>query len=94
MKYSADNLKNLKDVKWREPVVISLEGGIPRKVQSVYDAYDFLLHEWAMPIGSMYESAIKSCKLALQGSGCAEIARRAFIEVSEAHQRLLSPKYE
>lgn len=78
----------MKDVKWSEPVIIALQNGIPRKFQSVYDAYDFLLHEWAVPLGKLYHDAVDHCKATLYSGGCGERAREAFVSVSKAENCL------
>jgi hypothetical protein len=82
----------MKDVKWSEPVLIALENGMPRKFQCVYDAYDFLLHEWALPLGQKYQEAVTHCHDAVFGNGCREMARAAFVSLSSVQNRLIEPE--
>jgi hypothetical protein len=79
----------IKDVKWQEPVIITLQNGMHRRFQSVYDAYDFLMHEWALPIGHIYQDALRACIAVLNDNGCGEAARRAFVAVSRSQNCLL-----
>ncbi|WP_320202001.1 DUF982 domain-containing protein [Agrobacterium sp. rho-13.3] len=76
----------LNDVKWEAPVVISLENGAPRIFNGVYEAFDFLQHEWPSRHGKVYEQALRLCRASLLGSVAGEIARTAFVEASrDAH---------
>jgi hypothetical protein len=76
----------LNDVKWEAPVIISLENGAPRTFNGVYEAFDFLQHEWPSRSGKVYEQALRLCRASLLGSVAGEIARIAFIEASrDAH---------
>jgi hypothetical protein len=79
----------IKDVKWQEPVMITLQNGMHRKFQSVYDAYDFLMHEWALPIGHNYQDAVRACIAVLDENGCREAARQAFVDVSRSQNCLI-----
>lgn len=72
--------------------MISLQTGLPRKFQCVYDAYDFLLHEWTVPLGNKYHEAVNSCREALFGNGCRELARAAFVDVSRIQNCLIDPQ--
>lgn len=79
----------LNDVKWDAPVVISLENGAPRIFNGVYEAFDFLQHEWPSRHGKAYEQATRLCRASLMGSVSGEIARTAFIEASRDANCLL-----
>ena len=74
--------------------MISLQNGMPRKFQCVYDAYDFLLHEWATPLGQKYQEAVRQCRDAVFSNGCCETAREAFVSVSRMQNCLIDPQME
>lgn len=69
--------------------MISLQNGMPRQFLSVYDAYDFLLHEWALPLGKLYNDAVLRCREVLHDNGCHEAARDAFVAVSRLQNCLI-----
>ncbi len=79
----------LNDVRWDAPVVISLENGAPRIFNGVYEAFDFLQHEWPSRYGKAYEQALRLCRASLLGSVSGEIARTAFIQASRDANCLL-----
>ncbi len=79
----------LNEVKWDAPVVISLENGAPRTFNGVYEAFDFLQHEWPSRHGKAYEQALRLCRASLLGSVSGEIARTAFVEASRDANRLV-----
>jgi hypothetical protein len=70
----------LNNVKWGSPVTIALQNGAPRVFSGVYEAFDFLQHEWPVRDGKAYEQALRLCRACLFGSVSSEIAKAAFIE--------------
>lgn len=58
----------LKDVKWEKPVTISLENGAPRIFNGVYEAFDFLQHEWPQRGDKAHEQALRLCRASLMGT--------------------------
>ncbi|HCV73194.1 MAG TPA: DUF982 domain-containing protein, partial [Agrobacterium sp.] len=79
----------LKDVKWEKPVTISLENGAPRIFNGVYEAFDFLQHEWPQRGDKAHEQALRLCRASLMGDVAGEIARAAFVTASRQAQCLL-----
>ena len=57
----------LNDVKWEKPVTISLENGAPRIFNGVYEAFDFLQHEWPERGDKVHEQALRLCRASLMG---------------------------
>lgn len=57
----------LNDVKWEKPVTISLENGAPRIFTGVYEAFDFLQHEWPERGDKAHEQALRLCRASLMG---------------------------
>ena len=72
----------LNDVKWEKPVTISLENGAPRIFTGVYEAFDFLQHEWPERGDKAHEQALRLCRASLMGDVAGEIARTAFVAAS------------
>ncbi|MDH7805988.1 DUF982 domain-containing protein [Agrobacterium tumefaciens] len=79
----------LKDVKWEKPVTISLENGAPRIFNGVYEAFDFLQHEWPQRGDKAHEQALRLCRASLMGDVAGEIARAAFVTASRQAQCLV-----
>ncbi|MDS7596760.1 DUF982 domain-containing protein [Agrobacterium tumefaciens] len=82
----------LNDVKWEKPVTISLQNGSPRIFNGVYEAFDFLQHEWTERNGQAYEQAIRLCRASLLGSVDGEIARTAFVAASRQAECLMEDR--
>lgn len=72
----------LNDVKWEKPVTISLQNGAPRIFNGVYEAFDFLQHEWPARGDKAHEQALRLCRASLMGDVAGEIARTAFVAAS------------
>ncbi|MBO9656592.1 DUF982 domain-containing protein [Agrobacterium sp. SOY23] len=84
----------LNDVKWEKSVTISLENGAPRIFNGVYEAFDFLQHEWPERGGKAHEQALRLCRASLMGDVAGEIARTAFVAASRQAQCLMEDKAE
>lgn len=70
---------NSQDVLFRAPVRVRLQCGIERTFLSVYDALDYLEHEWPLRHGERYKRAVDKCRAALMWVVPTEVAREAFI---------------
>lgn len=70
---------NSQDVLFRAPVRVRLQCGIERTFLSVFDALDFLEHEWPLRRGERYKRAVDKCRAALEWAVASEVAREAFI---------------
>lgn len=69
----------LPEIPWVVPLSVRLQSGSNRIFASVYDALDFLEHEWPLRHGQGYERAVTTCRAALNRSVPAAVARDAFI---------------
>lgn len=69
----------IRDVPWTHPLKVTLRSGLERTFGSVYEALDFLEHEWPLKRGARYERAVFSCRRALNRMTPAAVAREAFI---------------
>ncbi|WP_429809435.1 DUF982 domain-containing protein [Ensifer sp. B1-9] len=69
----------LPEIPWAVPLSVRLQSGSNRIFASVYDALDFLEHEWPIRHGQGYERAVITCRCALNRSVPATVARDAFI---------------
>ncbi|HEV7305095.1 DUF982 domain-containing protein [Ensifer sp.] len=69
----------LPELPWTVPLSVRLQSGADRIFASVYDALDFLEHEWPIRHGQGYERAIETCRAALNYSLPPAVAREAFI---------------
>ncbi|MBD9639027.1 DUF982 domain-containing protein [Ensifer sp. ENS07] len=69
----------LPEIPWTVPLSVRLQSGTNRIFASVYDALDFLEHEWPIRHGQDYERAIMTCLGALNQSVPPAVAREAFI---------------
>ncbi|WP_312357795.1 DUF982 domain-containing protein [Agrobacterium sp.] len=67
------------DVVFRAPVRIRMQCGLERAFLSVYDALDYLEHEWPLRHGERYKRAVEKCRAALTWVVPTEVAREAFI---------------
>ena len=69
----------LPEILWAVPLSVRLQSGTNRIFASVYDALDFLEHEWPIRHGQAYERAVAACRAALNSSVPSAVAREAFI---------------
>ncbi|MEI2302446.1 DUF982 domain-containing protein [Ensifer sp. MJa1] len=69
----------LPEVLWAVPLSVRLQSGTNRIFASVYDALDFLEHEWPVRHGQGYERSVIMCRGALNHSVPSAVAREAFI---------------
>lgn len=69
----------IRDVPWTHPLKVTLRSGLERTFSSVYEALDFLEHEWPLKQGERYDRAVSSCRRALNRMTPAAVAREAFI---------------
>ncbi|WP_173515475.1 DUF982 domain-containing protein [Ensifer sesbaniae] len=69
----------LPEIPWAVPLSVRLQSGSNRIFASVYDALDFLEHEWPIRHGQGYKRAVMTCRGALNHSVPAAAAREAFI---------------
>ncbi|MEI3856014.1 MULTISPECIES: DUF982 domain-containing protein [unclassified Ensifer] len=69
----------LPEIPWTVPLSVRLQSGANRIFASVYDALDFLEHEWPLRHGQGYERAVTTCRGALSHSVPSAVAREAFI---------------
>lgn len=67
------------DVLFRAPVRVRLQCGLERTFLSVYDALDYLEHEWPLRRGERYKKAVDKCRAALSWFAPIEVAREAFV---------------
>lgn len=58
----------LPEIPWIVPLSVRLQSGSNRIFASVYDALDFLEHEWPIRHGQGYERAVITCRGALNRS--------------------------
>lgn len=70
---------NIPDMPFRAPVNIRLQNGLQHSFHSVYDALDFLEHEWPLRRGERYRRAVAQCRGAVNKLAPVEVAREAFI---------------
>lgn len=73
------DIMRLPEVLWAAPLSVRLQSGTNRLFASVYDALDFLEHEWPIRHGQGYERAVTTCRGALNRSVPSAVAREAFI---------------
>ncbi|SDA99390.1 DUF982 domain-containing protein [Sinorhizobium sp. NFACC03] len=69
----------LPEIPWAVPLSVRLQSGTNRIFASVYDALDFLEHEWRIRHGQGYERAIMTCRGALNHTVPSAVASEAFI---------------
>jgi hypothetical protein len=69
----------VRDIPWTQPLNVTLQSGLHRRFASIYEALDFLEHEWPLKREPRYESAIASCRRALDNGTPAAVARETFI---------------
>ncbi len=70
---------NSQDVLFRAPVRVRMQCGLERIFLSVYDALDYLEHEWPLRRGDRYKRAVNRCRAALAWAASPDVAREAFI---------------
>ncbi|KAB0462399.1 MULTISPECIES: DUF982 domain-containing protein [Agrobacterium tumefaciens complex] len=70
---------NSQDVLFRAPVRVRMQCGLERIFLSVYDALDYLEHEWPLRRGDRYKRAVHRCRAALAWAASPDVAREAFI---------------
>ncbi|MQW87115.1 DUF982 domain-containing protein [Sinorhizobium saheli] len=69
----------LNEIPWAIPLTVRLSNGLMRTFTSVYEALDFLGHEWPQRKGERYERAVRTCRRALKRMTPAAVAREAFV---------------
>lgn len=69
----------LNEIPWTIPLTVRLSNGLTRTFASVYEAVDFLEHEWPLRKGERYERALRTCRRAFNRMTPAAVAREAFI---------------
>ncbi len=69
----------IRDVPWTLPLQVTLRSGLQRTFSSVYEALDFLEHEWPLKRGERCQRAAASCTRALNRMTPAAVAREDFV---------------
>lgn len=69
----------IRDVPWTLPLKVTLPNGLERTFSSVYEALDFLEHEWPFKRGERHDRAVACCQRALNRMTPGAVAREAFI---------------
>ncbi|MDQ0323502.1 DNA-directed RNA polymerase subunit K/omega [Pararhizobium capsulatum DSM 1112] len=69
----------MRDIEWNLPLRVTLPSGLVRTFSGVYEALDFLEHEWPLKHGERYERAVTACRRALCLSASSAVAREAFV---------------
>ncbi|QRM57840.1 DUF982 domain-containing protein [Sinorhizobium sp. BG8] len=67
------------DILWSSPLTICLQSGLKHTFASVYEALDFLEHEWPVRQGKGYERAVRACRGALLKTTPVAVARETFV---------------
>ena len=62
----------IRDVPWTHPLKVTLRSGLERTFGSVYEALDFLEHEWPLKRGAR---ALKRCHGSLSSDGFFPLVR-------------------
>lgn len=70
---------HIPELPFRVPVTVRLSDSLEHTFHSVFNALDFLEHEWPLRKGSQYLQAVQQCRAALANMVSPEIAREAFI---------------
>lgn len=73
---------------FKEPVRILMGLGIPRDIETVFQAYTFLSERRSDPLDTDHILARKTCLAAINRSVDAETARAAFLRYAERHDML------
>ncbi len=66
------------DILWLNPVSVRLPSGLERSFASISDALDFLEYEWPIRRGAYHDSAVVTCRNALQKMSPPAVAREHF----------------
>lgn len=69
----------IRDIPWTLPLRVTLSSGLDRTFSSVYEALDFLEHEWPLKRGERYDRAVACCQRALNRMTPPAVAREAFV---------------
>lgn len=69
----------LPEMPWSVPLQVTFQNGTNRTFTSVFEALDFLEHEWPRRRGQRYERAVETCRRALNRMTPVAIAREAFV---------------
>lgn len=69
----------IRDVAWTLPLKVTLQNGLERTFSSVYEALDFLEHEWPCKRGERHDRAVVCCQRALNRMTPPAVAREAFV---------------
>jgi hypothetical protein len=67
------------DVLWTVPLKVRLQNGLERTFRSVYEALDFLEHEWPLKRGERHQRAVSVCRRALNCMVPPVVAQESFI---------------
>lgn len=69
---------------WQDGLVISIPGmAKPQLVDGPHSAAGLLAEWWPVTHGTAFQGALKACAQTMEGFGCPNRCRQAFIEAAE-----------
>lgn len=69
---------------WQDGLVVSIPGMVkPQLVDGPQSAAGLLAEWWPVTYGSAFQDALKACAQTMDGLGCPNRCRQAFIEAAE-----------
>jgi hypothetical protein len=66
------------DIHWSHPLKVTLQNGLVRRFENVYETLGFLESEWPLKRGEHYDRAVVMCRRTLARMTPPTVAREAF----------------